>query len=72
MTESEGLKEKRVLNFDDSLTIRVPKIVAKITICGAVTFTIDDTMSFTPPTEEQIKNLHDTFCIDVKLFNEED
>lgn len=51
-------------------TIRVPKKVAKITVCGAVNFNIDDTMNFVRPTEEQIKNLRETFCIDVKLFDE--
>ena len=51
-------------------TIRVPKEIAKISICNAVTFTITDDMSFTRPTEEQIKNLQDVFCIEVKLLDE--
>lgn len=54
---------------DDVLAIRVPKKVACITICGAVRLNIDDTMSFTKPTQEQIKNLRETFCIDVELFD---
>jgi len=56
---------------DGCYAIRVPKHVATITICGAVHCVIDDTMSFTKPTPEQIKNLKETFCIDVELFDEE-
>ena len=51
------------------LTTRVPQPVAKISICDAITFTITDIMEFTRPTEEQIKNLHDTFCINVELID---
>lgn len=54
-----------------TMTIREPKLVAEITICRGMTIRIDDTMSFTRPTEEQIKNLKETFCIDVELFDEE-
>ena len=53
------------------LVIRVPKRVADITICGSITIHVDDTMPFIKPTSEQIKNLHDTFCIDVKLYEED-
>lgn len=49
-----------------------PKKVARITVCGAINVDIDDHMGFVKPTPEQIKNLHDTFCIDVKLFDEEE
>lgn len=48
--------------------IRVPKEIAKITVCGALTLTITDMMAFTPPTEEQRKNLKDMFCIDVEIL----
>jgi hypothetical protein len=48
-----------------------PKPVAEITICGAIHIYIDDTMDFIKPTPEQIKNLHDLFCIDVMLMEEE-
>lgn len=51
-------------------TINAPKRVARITVCGAVNFDITDTMAFTRPTEEQIKNLKDMLCIDVQLFDE--
>lgn len=54
---------------DGALMIRVPKRVARITLCGAIHIDLDDTMSFTRPTPEQIKNLKDTFCIDVELFD---
>ena len=52
-----------------TVTLRAPKQVAKITICGALTFFITDTMEFTKPTPEQIKNLHDMLCIDVELLD---
>jgi hypothetical protein len=48
----------------------IPKQVAKITICGSIMFNITDDMHFVRPTSEQIKNLHDLFCIDVELFDE--
>lgn len=43
--------------------------VARITLCGCVHFDINDNMGFIKPTPEQIKNLHDNFCIDVELFD---
>ena len=49
-------------------TIRQPKKVASIKICGAITIDIYDNTEFTIPTKEQIKNLHDILCIDVELF----
>lgn len=48
--------------------IRTPEKVAEVTLCGGLTICIDDTMAFIKPTPEQIKNLKETFCIDVKLF----
>lgn len=51
--------------------LRQPKLVAEITICGAVHLRIDDTMDFVRPTPEQIKNLHDMLCIDVTIHEEE-
>ena len=53
------------------LTIVTPKKVAEISLCGAVRFEILDTATFIRPTEEQIKNLKETFCIEVKLFDAE-
>ena len=47
-------------------SIRVPKKVATIKICGgALTFHIDDTMQWQRPTDEQIYNLKNLFCIEV-------
>ena len=57
--------------ISSNCVIRQPKTVAEITICGAVHLRIDDTMEFIKPTPEQIKNLHDMLCIDVKLYEEE-
>lgn len=49
-------------------TIRVPKRVATIKICGgAMTFYIDDTMQWQRPTDEQIKNLKELLAIEVIL-----
>lgn len=49
--------------------IRVPREIAKITVCGALILTITDIMAFTPPTEEQRKNLKDMFCIEVEILD---
>jgi hypothetical protein len=46
------------------------KQVARITLCGCVHFDINDNMGFIKPTPEQIKNLHDNFCIDVEVFGD--
>lgn len=47
-----------------------PKIVAKIKLCGALTININDTIDWKKPTDEQIKNLHDLFCIDVEVLED--
>ena len=48
---------------------RNPKVIAKIKLCGAVTFNIYETMEWKKPTDEQVKNLHDLFCIDVEILD---
>lgn len=52
----------------DTITIRVPKDIAKITVCGALCLTVTDIMNWIPPTEEQRKNLKEMFCIDVEIL----
>ena len=52
------------------LKIRIPKKVAEIRLCNALVFDIDDTMSWQKPTDEQIKNLKDLFCIEVIPYEE--
>jgi hypothetical protein len=52
-------------------TIRVPKVIARIKLCGALTFEINDTMQFEKPTKEQCENLKKTFGIEVELVDEE-
>lgn len=47
-----------------------PKKIARISVCGALNFDINENAAFVKPTPEQIKNLHDTFCIDVELFDD--
>lgn len=52
------------------IRIREPKVIATISICGALHFTITDIMSWNSPTPEQIKNLKDTFNIDVEVYDD--
>ncbi len=52
----------------ETMVIRKPKDVAKITICGSLCLTVTDMMNWTPPTEEQRKNLKEMFCIDVEIL----
>ena len=60
------------INYEDTFTIREPRVIAKIKICGGgLTFTITDIMQFEMPTEEQRENLKKTFGIEVELVNEE-
>ena len=55
----------------ESATIYNPKVIARIKLCGgAVTINVDETMAWEKPTDEQIKNLHDLFCIDVEILDE--
>lgn len=59
-------KLESILPDPGSYTIRVPKKVATIKLCGgALTFEIDDTMQWQRPTDEQIYNLKNLFCIEV-------
>jgi hypothetical protein len=63
---------KRFEYHDCDLTIRCPKAIARIKICGGgLTFTITDNMQFEMPTEEQRENLKKTFGIEIELVNEE-
>ncbi len=67
--------DENIIKLDDNLIydkadgcckIRIPKRVATIKICGgALTFYIDDTMQWQRPTDEQIYNLKNLFCIEV-------
>ena len=57
-------------NMDNTMTIRVPKVIARIKICGGgLTFNITDVMQFEMPTEEQCDNLRKTFGIEVELVD---
>ena len=58
------------ISMPEIATIYNPKVIARIKLCGgAVTINIDETMSWEKPTDEQIKNLHDLFCIDVEILD---
>lgn len=51
--------------------IHNPKIIARIKLCGgAFTINVDETIAWKKPTNEQIKNLHDMFCIDVEVLED--
>lgn len=60
--------EMKIDTVAEVASIRAPKEIAKITICGVLTLIITDMMAFTPPTEEQRKNLKDMLCIDVEFL----
>lgn len=47
----------------------IPKVIAKITLCGAFVMEISEGMNWNPPTPEQIKNLKEMLNIDVELMN---
>lgn len=51
--------------------VSMPKVIAKITICGAVRTDVYDYMDWDPPTPEQIKNLKEKLNIDVELIGGE-
>lgn len=52
--------------------VYIPKVIARITICGVLAMEVTEDMSWNPPTLEQIKNLKETFNIDVKLIGDSD
>ena len=52
--------------------VRIPKMIAKITLCGAFTMEIYSYMDWNPLTPEQIKNLKEMLNIDVELIGEND
>lgn len=49
--------------------VHIPKVIARITICGALTMEVTEDMNWVPPTPEQIKNLKETFNIDVDFVS---
>jgi hypothetical protein len=60
------LKDLPVINPDAIYDLRTPKKVATIKLCGgALTFDITDNMQWQRPTDEQIYNLKNLFCIEV-------
>ena len=55
----------------DKLSIKVPKVIGEIKVCGFLHIAVMDDQDFIRPTKEQIKNLHNMLCIDVVMFDEE-
>lgn len=47
----------------------LPKTIAEIKICGALTIPIKEGSGFIEPTEEQKKNLREMLCIDVEVLD---
>lgn len=47
--------EMKIDTFAGVASIRVPKEIAKITICGALTLIVTDVMKFTHPTKNRGK-----------------
>lgn len=57
------------ISMPEIATIYNPKVIARIKLCGgAVTINVGNTIAWKKPTDEQIKNLHDLFCIDVEIL----
>lgn len=59
------------ISCENTLVLKAPKIIARVKICGALTFQITDNIDFEMPTEEQRENLKKTFGIEVELVEEE-
>ena len=56
-----------------NMKIRIPKSIARITLCGAVSIVIDDDVDcFVFPTEEQRRNLKEMLCIEVEDVRRKD
>lgn len=62
-----------MIHKDGELKICSPKLIARITICGALHIHIYEkcgNTDFIIPTPEQRKNLKEMLCIDVEVFDE--
>ena len=70
----QAAKSAAVYASMQDLCIKEPKIIAKITLLGAIKIVITDEQkgSFIKPTPEQIKNLKEMLCIDVELLEEKE
>lgn len=71
------MENEKLVNLDYpdcvGCSLELPKRVATIKLCGgAMTFYIDDTMQWQRPTDEQIYNLKNLFCIEVIPEDTED
>ena len=65
------MSEEKTNYLPITATIRPRKQIGTITLCGTLHIAIFDNQDFIHPTPEQIKNLHDMLCIDVKLLDED-
>ena len=64
--ESQGIS---LTSSTPGLMVRVPKKVARIKVMGgAMVFDINEDVAYTPPTEEQKKNLKEMLTIEVEEF----
>lgn len=56
-----------------NMKIRIPKPMARVTLCGAISIEIqDDVECFVFPTEEQRRNLKEMLCIEVEDLRRKD
>ena len=73
MAENENIDWTKIISSAQSASFWQPKRVATIKLCGgALTFYIDERMQWQRPTDEQIQNLKDLFCIEVIPEDTED
>lgn len=63
-----SLSTENLRSNGKTMECRIPKDIAKITVCGAMCLTVTDMMNWIPPTEKQRKNLKEMFCIDVEIL----
>ena len=62
---------KYINNGKVIVSLKQPKVIARVRICGGLNFSITEDMEFEMPTEEQRKNLRKTFGIEVELVEDE-
>ena len=70
--ESKTLDFGREMIKSSKTNISAPKVIARISFCGALTLNVTEDMDWTPPTPEQIKNLKEMLNIDVILMGDKD
>ena len=72
MTDEKGFTTGLVIGYKphQEATIHIPKVVARVSVCG-VCFTIRDDMKCEIPTKEQRENLKKVFGIDIEVLEDD-